>query len=743
MIVHMIGNAHLDPVWLWGWQAGVDEAMSTLQSAVDRCDEYPDFIYSHGEAWLYRQAERLRPALFARIRALATAGRWRFSGGTWVQPDLNLPTEVALRRQIRHGQAYFRDRFGVVPHIAHNVDCFGHPAFLPDLLAEHGYSAAVLGRPSQARFPIPSSAFLWRGAGGAAIPAFRITSGYGWAAPDITEHIQAAVTAADPRLGHTMCFYGVSDHGGGPTRRQLDWIIANRHALPGIELRLSTEAAFFAAIADHHAMLPVVEGELQHCCIGCYSVMGDIKRAQRHGELALDQAERAMVLAEEPADRAEYARRIDAAWPDLLFTGFHDILAGTATPSAWDSVRAMQGRARIAAEEVLLDITRRWAGRALPHDGTHRIVIINTDDAPFDGLAEHETWLDYEIWSDHGLFDATGARVPVQRVQPEAMHRVPRLLFPLRIPAAGASVLTIRPITPPATDATEHVAASHDPDPHDLAGRNAQADASAALPPCDLTATPDRLANSRLTVDLRPGAIAAIACDGIPLLGPGGLMLQLRHDHSDTWGSVPEAWTEPVIAALDQGAWVVEESGPLRARLRLEQRLGTSRLRWTLSLAAGTPTLTMRLEINFDERCALLQLVADLARVPEARTDAVPGGAIARPLGLPEYPVQGWSRLRHPDLEVAILTQDAFSLSADATRWQWTLLRAPLMAWEGRDPPIYHGRQVHTDQGVHDLTLCLTAGASLPDADLHRAARRLGQPLISFERTEGAPRPLA
>ena len=58
--LHMIGNAHIDPVWLWGWQAGVDEALATLSTAADLCDAYPEFIFTRGEAWLYQQVDRLR-----------------------------------------------------------------------------------------------------------------------------------------------------------------------------------------------------------------------------------------------------------------------------------------------------------------------------------------------------------------------------------------------------------------------------------------------------------------------------------------------------------------------------------------------------------------------------------------------------------------------------------------------------------------------------------------------------------
>ena len=41
--VHLIGNAHLDPAWLWRWQEGCNEVMQTFRSALDRLNEYDDF----------------------------------------------------------------------------------------------------------------------------------------------------------------------------------------------------------------------------------------------------------------------------------------------------------------------------------------------------------------------------------------------------------------------------------------------------------------------------------------------------------------------------------------------------------------------------------------------------------------------------------------------------------------------------------------------------------------------------
>jgi alpha-mannosidase len=37
--VHMIGHAHIDPVWLWPWPEGMAVAYSTFRSALDRMSE--------------------------------------------------------------------------------------------------------------------------------------------------------------------------------------------------------------------------------------------------------------------------------------------------------------------------------------------------------------------------------------------------------------------------------------------------------------------------------------------------------------------------------------------------------------------------------------------------------------------------------------------------------------------------------------------------------------------------------
>jgi alpha-mannosidase len=45
-VVHMVGHGHIDPVWLWRWPEGLQEARATFWSAIHRMAEHPDFVFT-------------------------------------------------------------------------------------------------------------------------------------------------------------------------------------------------------------------------------------------------------------------------------------------------------------------------------------------------------------------------------------------------------------------------------------------------------------------------------------------------------------------------------------------------------------------------------------------------------------------------------------------------------------------------------------------------------------------------
>ena len=167
------------------------------------------------------------------------------------------------------------------------------------------------------------------------------------------------------------------------------------------------------AVAAARDQLPVVTTELQHCFPGCYSVMHEIKQAQRRGEHLLAQSERvADSLVQDPELQAALHTRIDAARDDLLFTQFHDILSGTSTPSAWGAVRALQGRARIGAEEVVVEATRPWARRALPPRKRAADVVIIPTPRPGTAMSPRSLRSTSTSWGNRWLSDDAGRPIP-------------------------------------------------------------------------------------------------------------------------------------------------------------------------------------------------------------------------------------------------------------------------------------------------------------------------------------------
>ncbi len=379
--VHLILNAHIDPVWLWPWQGGMDEALATCRSACDRLDRHPDVVFTRGEAWIYQVVERIDPPLFERIKRHVEAGRWEIVGGWWIQPDCNLPGELGMRRQIELGRDYFLSRFGLFTRIAYNVDSFGHAAALPRLMRAYGQDRYVMMRPQEHEMALPARLFRWRGNGeDPDVVVFRIAHNY--ETSEISDaHVLASLEALPTEARHTMCFVGVGDHGGGPTERQIAWCREHEYAFAGSRLVFSSPSRFFDAIEAQELSLETVTGELQHHAIGCYTVTRSVKTGVRGAEHRLRQAE--LVAASDPgADGAQ--ERINEGWRQVCFNHFHDTLGGTCIPSAYPQIEDQLGSAKATADEIIqFGFRRRAAG--LPDDARQRLVLLNASDSPFRG----------------------------------------------------------------------------------------------------------------------------------------------------------------------------------------------------------------------------------------------------------------------------------------------------------------------------------------------------------------------
>ena len=705
MNLHMIGNAHLDPVWLWRWTEGCAETIGTFWSAADRLEESPEFVFTRGEAQLYDWVRRLAPPLFERVQALVEGGGWVPVGGWWVQPDCNLPCGEAFLRQALYGKAYFQLLGGSETSVGYNVDSFGHAATLPMLLRHTGYDAYVFMRPMPQDRPTDAALprlFDWVAPDGSSVLAYRIADSYHTTFSPLSEHIERHLERMREEGLPLMCFYGVGDHGGGPTRENIARIVAGQAR--GEPLAFSHPARYFAEVASLNR--PRLEGELQQHAVGCYSVISALKRASRRAEASLADAEAALALDVLASGQLqEPAARLEELWRTLLLNQFHDTLGGTCTArasrEAHEQLSGVIAGAELLAGEGAIRLAAHLAPR--PADQDAAFAVINLTGADYDGLLDYEPWLGWDTAAARQLVDETGAVQAIQEVRPESRFMgIRRLLWRAKVPAYGYRVYR-----------------------YALAGKTEVA----SMP--ILTAQPFRLENSRFRLDIDPqtGALASLYDKvlGMEVFPGGGHQALLVEDMSDTWGHGVSAFgTAGTAFALEQLDLL--EAGPLRQVLRVRVRAASSTLETTYILPTDPELpIELRVRVSWHERRTLLRL--RYAAAPDSRCRVeVPYGSVLRPPDGRELPVQRWIHL-HSGAGSVLLATDAFSsLAVHQGELHFTALRSPPFAqhepYGGEDDPEIE----FTDQGEHEFRVLILAGGPRGNAEAQRLADHLMRP---------------
>ena len=693
--IHLVFNAHIDPIWLWPWTSGLDSVLNTCETMCRLLEKNPDVTFTRGEAWIYEQIELIDPALFKRIKGHIKAGRWEIVGGWYIQPDCNLPGVEGFRKQIELGRAYFKSRFQSFPKIAYNVDSFGHCSVLPKLMREAGQTHYVMMRPQEHEMTLPARLFRWRGEkNGPEVTVFRIAGEYnhGSAREKLrTDLLEKSISELPPGVNDTMCFVGVGDHGGGPTQAIVDWCRANPNPLPGVQLKFSTPARYFRAVAAHQRQLPLVTGDLQMHAIGCYSVYRRVKTEVRRAENLLLQAGEALrgdaMLARSTAPQME------SAWKRTCFHHFHDTLGGTCIPSAYPMVFDQLGEACSTGDEIFQYALRRQTAKLPPH-AEQRIMLANYSGAEWNDWIEHEPWL--ENLKDEGewiLRDERGRVVPHQRTMREAVvtQDIPRLLFRLRIKPGERRILRIAQV--------------------------------AESRPAWKKAPRWKLRGQHL--------IGGKTRWKLP-------MLRLIEDPTDTWSHGIHSYEGDVKAEATWEKPHLIETGPLLEAWWMEGAIGQSRLTAEWRCYAGANFYELKLNVTWLERHRVLRLDFEPGALKNEREDGVPGGGLRRANDGRERPVRDRSLLPLVGGKSAgAVFPGVFSLSATKKALRLTLLRSALLAQHDPFPAIPFKRAMWSDQGEQSFLFRFYPATSASQLDRDALALQRSPVLCSI--TRGMP----
>ena len=724
--LHLIGNAHLDVAWLWPCWEGFAAVKATFRSALDRMNEHPTFEFSASSAAYYEWVEENDPAMFQEIRRRVEEGRWHLVGGWWIEPDCNLPGGESLVRQALIGQTYFKQRFGRQATVGYNVDSFGHPASLPQILRKSGLSRYVFMRPQPHERKLPARTFAWESPDGSRVTAFRVPFEYGASGETLAAHIERCTVELEEGASTSMCFFGVGNHGGGPTRASLDTI--DRMARDSTaDLLFSSPARFFEEIENRAAPMPVVRDELQHHASGCYAAHSGIKQWNRNAENRLLTAEALSTVANRLSGLS-YAAELRQAWKQILLNQFHDILAGTSLETAYDDARDAYGEANTIAARATHQSVQAIAWKvAIPYaDGSTPIVVFNPHSWPSRANLELET---DGLGGADSLVDDTGARRPMQTVRSAAAvgdwRR--RVTFTADVPPLGYRVL--RPSKTAASD-----------------------EASARTAPGQVGATTVQSDRWSLTVDPKTGHVSSLVdrrnnCE--VLGGPGGRAVVMA-DPSDTWGHGILRFQQEIATFSPVRVERIED-GPVKSVLRVESRYRDSTLIQDYVLINGLDVITVAVRVDWHERHQLLKLRWPVrVRMPKA-TYEIPYGTIERGPSGDEEPGQRWfdvTGIHERTGEaygLSVLNDAKSSFDVRGAELSITVLRSPAFAHHDPYKPASWDGIAFMDQGVQRFQYALLPHAGdWRLAETPRRAAELNQPAVAMLDTfHDGPLPLS
>lgn len=698
--IHLIANAHLDPVWQWNWQEGCGEVLMTFRSALDRLDEYPDLVFTCSSAAYYRWVEELDPTMFEEIRQKVKEGRWIPVNGWWVQPDCNLPSGESFARHTLYAQRYYLEKFGRICRTGYNIDSFGHAGSLPQILSHGGMNAYVFMRPgNNPSIKIPYNSFVWTGTDGTEVLAFHLPAEYGLNGSDVIASelkIPEAYLAENDR--DTMFFFGVGNHGGGPTKGDIEYLISRIKA--GEPAIFSDPDSFFELISKDRSKLPTHFGELQHHARGCYSTTGRIKQLNRAGENALISAEKWDTAAGlVPGSRKASTATLAEAWKDLLFCQFHDSLCGCSIMDVFDDAQEFIGSTLAAAHKVensahirLISNIDTWVdGISDPVDaarfprefrnhscpyGTERPVVV---------FNPHPFEINWPVQTYHpalSVRDSAGHFVPFQNVDgPSSTEQISRdTLFMAKVPPLGYETYWLK------------------------AGWNGPTEGAAEKFPTDLRVDNGILENAYLkaTVDLSSGLLTSLVLKstGKELLSaPGARPVVVDDSDGNSW----DGPFDKILGTMNCVNVRVIETGPLRGIIRATFVYNHSSLRVDYRLHGNMKALELQCKAIWQEDATMLKLSFPLSENAAYNTAEMPFSSERRCSDGGEEPMHRW--VDAGSLSIINNCKYAYDCRGDEIRV--TVLRNNRYAYGCCTNNRIEDDYEHTDEGLNRFGLLL------------------------------------
>lgn len=723
--LYLIGNAHLDPVWQWQWQEGSAEAKATIRSALDRMKEFPDFRFVCSSASVYQWVEEFAPDMFEEIKERVKEGRFIIVGGWHVQPDCNLPSGEGFARQSLYAQRYFKDKFGVTAKVGYNVDSFGHCLMLPQILQKSGMTDYIFMRPAPHEKEMESNLFQWISPDGSSVMTYRILDPYCFNF-DTEEKLQMRIDYLEENIKADVdeypFLYGVGNHGGGPTIRNLELLEEYRKGHPELEMVYSDITDFFDSVRDKGIEIPEYRDDLQHHASGCYSAVPEVKNGIRRSECNLIAAEIYSIMAQKLCGKREKTAVFADAWRNVCFLHFHDVMDGCSIKEAYDDAAYMYGVAlnTAAVEENNALQSISWAIDTSDNSKGTPLVVFNSNSFAVEELVRVNSQC-------KGIVDNKGNRVLSQMVHSTVQECFGRgdTIFKANVPAMGYAVYYLD--TP---------VSMHGEKPDNDSLNDGTVSATTYEGPYSANRKSETvLENEIYRIEFEPysGYILSIVdkrTEKELLSDRGAVPVVIDEYYHDTWSHGKNFFANE-IGRFSDAEVSVFENGPVRATVKVVSYYHKSTLTQYFSLEKGCDRLKVRAIVDWQEKHKMLKLAwPTTIENPKAYYE-IPFGVIERPADGEEEPGITWSAVRGTNGGIAILNNNTYSSSVKESVIYHTIVRSPIYGDHGG---ARTKESEFTGQGRTEFSYEIM---QMEDsfAPVIRAARQLNKPVTNIIET--------
>jgi alpha-mannosidase len=326
-------------------------------------DEYPDFCFTQSQASVYEIVARYNPPMLEAIRRRVQEGRWEVAASHWVEGEKNLISGESLARHLLYTRKYMKELFDLdaadVP-IEWTPDTFGHALTVPACETRGGVRWVYMCRGGQGWSKPP--VFWYQAPDGSRVLVYHETT---WYNDHIGPHNAKALLAFCGQTGlrDWMNVYGVGDHGGGPTRRDIERCHDMNRWPVYPNFKLTASRPFFEMLETQGTHWPVIDRELNFEFPGCYTTQTNIKRNNRLGEIYGVEAEWAGLLGLLTGGLDYPETQLEQVWRDVCFNHFHDILPGSGVHATHTYNDGQFQRVAAATSMIRMNALRAVAAR--------------------------------------------------------------------------------------------------------------------------------------------------------------------------------------------------------------------------------------------------------------------------------------------------------------------------------------------------------------------------------------------